>query len=208
MEIILLRLVAFVFVIPAIIAHEYAHGWVSYRLGDPTPLLTGRLKLNPKAHIDPFWTLILPLFLILSGSPVVFGMAKPVSVDPRYYKDQRKGMALTGAAGPLANLTFAVVASLLYRLFSFLNLPYFLLFVFELVVEINIVLALFNLIPIPPLDGSRIVNALLPQEIAYEYMKLERYGFLILVVLITVFRRAFWAIIEPAISFLIKVFLG
>ncbi len=207
MEIILLRLIAFVFIIPAIIAHEYAHGWVSYRLGDPTPLLTGRLKLDPRAHIDPFWTLILPLFLILSGSPVVFGMAKPVSVDPRHYKDARKGMALTGAAGPLANLTFALVVSLVYRFLHFFNLPYFLLFVLELVVEINIVLAIFNLIPIPPLDGSRIVNALLPKELAYEYMKLERYGFLILIVLITVFRGAFWAIIEPAISFMIKVFL-
>ncbi len=201
MKIILLHLVAFVFVIPAIIAHEFAHGWVSYRLGDPTPLLTGRLKLDPRVHIDPFWTLLLPFLLILSGSPVVFGMAKPVAVDPRYYKDFRKGVALTGAAGPLANLTFALAASLVYRSFSYFGFPYFVLFPLELVVEINIVLALFNLVPVPPLDGSRVVTALLPEKLAYKYMKLEKYGFLILIVLITVFRRAFWAIIEPIVFF-------
>lgn len=207
MEIVLLKLIAFVFIIPAIIAHEYAHGWVSYRLGDPTPLLAGRLRLDPRAHIDPFWTLILPLLLILSGSPAVFGMAKPVPVDPRHYKDQRKGLALTGAAGPLANLTFALVFSVFYRVFSFFRLPDPLLLIFELIVEVNIVLAVFNLIPIPPLDGSRIITAFLPEELAFEYMKLERYGFLIIIILITIFRGAFWAIIDPVISFLIKAFL-
>ncbi len=203
-----MRLVAFIFIIPAIIAHEYAHGWVSYRLGDPTPFLAGRLRLDLRAHIDPFWTILLPLLLIFSGSPVVFGMAKPVPVDPRYYKDPRKGLALTGVAGPLANLTFALLSSLFYRIFTFLAFPSSLLLMLELIVEVNILLAVFNLVPVPPLDGSRIITALLPKELAEEYIKLERYGFLILIILITIFRGVFWAIIEPVISFLLRVFLG
>jgi Zn-dependent protease len=191
-----------ILLIPSIVIHEVAHGWVSEKLGDPTPRLYGRITLDPRAHIDPFWTIIFPLLLlILSGFRFTFGMAKPVPINPRYYREPTKGMALVGLAGPGANLIFASFLALLIRLFPAL---YF----FRLAAEINIVLAVFNLIPIPPLDGSRIVAYFLPSHLARSYLSSEKYGFLILFLLLTLFKGFFWAIIAPVIDFFIRIFLG
>lgn len=191
-----------ILLIPSIVVHEVAHGWVSEKLGDPTPRLYKRLTLDPRAHIDPFWTIIFPLLLlVLSGFSFTFGMAKPVPINPRYYREPMKGMALVGLAGPASNLIFAFLLAFLIRLTPAL---YFL----RLAAEINIVLAVFNLIPIPPLDGSRIVAYFLPPHLARSYLSSEKYGFLILFLLLTLFRGLFWAIIAPVIGFFIKIFLG
>lgn len=165
------------------ILHEIAHGYVADRLGDPTARLLGRLTLNPKSHIDPFLSLALPLLLLLSGSPVIFGGAKPVPVDPFNLKDGRKDMALVSLAGPLTNIVLAILASLLIRT-TFLfpqeilleTIQYFLV----IIVKLNMLLAIFNLLPIPPLDGSKIFALLLPEKEANAYLSLGNIGMFIL----------------------------
>lgn len=187
----------------SIIVHEVSHGMVADRLGDPTPRLRGRLTLDPRAHIDPMWTILVPGLLILSGSPFVFGMAKPVPINPSNFQDPFKGMALVGAAGPVSNLAMAFAAGLLLKTGSFPYPAMLLLFIM-----INIALAVFNLIPIPPLDGSRVLMALLPREKAYALAALEPYGFLMIILL-------FWAAgdlldltLIPIYHFLFKLFTG
>jgi len=171
---IVIRIVALVF---SVILHEVAHGYVAYRLGDPTARDAKRLTLNPLAHIDLMGSVLLPLFLIIVRSPVLLGWAKPVPFNPRYFRDVKKGVMLVGLAGPASNLVLAAAAGILFRLLSFQGIVgNFLL----QVCIINVILALFNLIPIPPLDGSRVVIGFLPSEMISGYLKLERYGFLII----------------------------
>ncbi len=146
-----------------IVVHEVAHGYVAYCLGDPTAKDAGRLTLNPVAHIDPVGTLLLPALLIMSHSPVVFGWAKPVPVNPHNFRDPRRGMLLTSLAGPAANFILAVIFSIIFKLGLFPQ--YSVLWAFLLMgILISLVLGIFNLIPIPPLDGSQILFALLPQK--------------------------------------------
>lgn len=153
----------------AMVVHEWAHGFVSYKLGDPNPKINGRLSLNPLNHIDPFGMLM----FIVCG----FGWAKPVSIDSRYYKNEKLGVSLTALAGPISNFLFAGISIIINNIigggFSFL---YYLAMV-------NISLGLFNLIPIPPLDGSKVVASLLPSNLYYKYMSIERYGFIIIILL-------------------------
>lgn len=169
------------------ILHEIAHGYVADRLGDPTARLLGRLTLNPKSHIDPFLSLLLPLMLLLSGSPVIFGGAKPVPVDPFNLKDNRKDMALISLAGPLTNVLLAIIGSLLFRAAflipdqAILNFVQSILFI---VVNINILLAIFNLLPIPPLDGSKVFSLLLPEKEANAYLSMGNVGMIILFALL------------------------
>ena len=166
------------------ILHEVAHGLLADRLGDPTASLAGRLTLNPIKHIDPFMSVILPFLLIVSGSPVIFGAAKPVPVDPFNLRDGKKDMALVALAGPLTNVVIAVFAALILRSLGFAsNLPegtYFLLFVLQLVVRLNLLLAIFNLLPIPPLDGSKIVAMFLPDREAASYLSIGTFGIFII----------------------------
>lgn len=170
------------------IFHEVAHGFVADRLGDPTARLMGRLTLNPKSHIDPFMSILLPLLLIFSGSPVIFGAAKPVPVDPFNLKEGRKDMALVALAGPLTNVLIAIGASFILR---FISLPFvaslfppFLYAIcymlFAIVVTYNLLLAIFNLLPIPPLDGSKIFALLLPEKEAAVYLSLGSMGMFII----------------------------
>ena len=169
--------------VPAIVLHEVAHGFAAYKLGDPTAKNQGRLTLNPIKHIDTFGTVILPGMLMLLGGPV-FGYAKPVPYDPRYFKDKRKGDLIVGLAGPAANFVMALfgafLAWILYPTMpTLLQIsPYFfyLDFFLALFVLINLFLMFFNLLPIPPLDGSSIFAVLLPERYLPKYYQIQRYA--------------------------------
>ena len=167
------------------ILHEIMHGFVAEKLGDPTARLAGRLTLNPIKHIDPFMSILLPLLLIISGSPVIFGAAKPVPVDPFNLKDGKKDMALVALAGPLTNLVLAITAALLIRVVNLTssNLGdwiFIVLFILHLIVKLNLLLAIFNLLPIPPLDGSKIVAMFLPDRQAAIYLSISSIGIFII----------------------------
>jgi len=191
----------------ALTFHEVAHGYVARRLGDPTAEEMGRLSLNPAKHISIFGTILFPLMLYLAHSPVIFGWAKPVPVDARYFRNPLRGMMWVGMAGPMANFILALAGALVFRLLKGLVagqsvvLDLTVMFIF-----INLILGLFNLIPIPPLDGSRIVTGLLPKRLAVEYLKVERYGFLILVFLlyIGVFRDFIFPTAMRCLEFLVS----
>ncbi|MBN3038836.1 MAG: site-2 protease family protein [Candidatus Omnitrophica bacterium] len=180
----------------AVIMHEVAHGWVAYRLGDPTAKYAGRLTLNPIPHIDPIGTIFFPAILILSGSPVVFGWAKPVPINFALLRNPKKGILWVSAAGISANLLLALAFSLFLRIgiFPFNSYGWYFL---NYGILINLVLAVFNAVPIPPLDGSRIAMSLLPPDLAASYMQLERYGFLIILALLWlgILGRIIWPIV-------------
>ncbi|MCP9438889.1 MAG: site-2 protease family protein [Nitrospira sp.] len=189
----------------AMVLHEYAHGWMAEKRGDPTAKLQGRLTINPLAHIDPMGTVIVPLICLLLPGSFLFGWAKPVPVDPRNMYRPRRDMALVATAGPAMNLLLAVASALLLALllageptlsprqqagdeatpglFATLVLRPIAVMAFYSVI-INVFLALFNLIPIPPLDGGRVLTCLLPAKPATALARLEPYGMLILVGLI------------------------
>lgn len=164
--------------------HEWAHGFVAFKLGDPTPRYLGRLTLNPLAHIDYVGALMILLF--------GFGWAKPVQVNSRYFKNPKWGMAITAFAGPLANIIVAFISLLIAFgiIYTTTWLSYsviwlnFILSVLIFIAQINISLAVFNLIPIPPLDGSKLLSALLPNRIYYRIMQYERYFFIVIVLLL------------------------
>jgi len=168
--------VALIIVIFSAILHEVAHGYVAERLGDPTARLMGRLTLDPRKHIDPLMSIALPLLLLISGSPIIIGAAKPVPVDPFNLRDGRKDLALVSLAGPLTNIAIAVIFSLILRIFPW--------DIFALIVHLNLLLAIFNLIPIPPLDGSKIFALILPDKAANAYMSLGTIGMILIFILL------------------------
>ncbi|OQW79546.1 MAG: site-2 protease family protein [Proteobacteria bacterium ST_bin11] len=174
-------------VIFAITGHEVAHGWVAKKLGDNTAADQGRLTLNPLKHIDILGTLIIPGLLLLTFTGFVFGWAKPVPVDPRAFKKPRQAMAIVAVAGPLSNLLMAAAWAMLARIGVMLEIEYIsfpLIYSGVAGISINLVLALINLLPIPPLDGSRILSGLLPDYWAWQYNRLERFGFIFLLILL------------------------
>jgi len=179
--------------IMSVVIHEFAHGYTAYRLGDNTARDMGRLTLNPIKHLDPFGSVILPLLLIISNAGFVIGWAKPVPYNPNNLRDFRKGTFLVSVSGIIANLLMALLFGLLIRLAPSLGLPLYIdsiqtlhpfYKISTIIVFTNLVLAIFNLIPIPPLDGSKILFSALPPKYRYIENFLEQYGFLLLIIFI------------------------
>jgi len=191
----------------AITVHEVAHGWIASKLGDKTALMLGRLTLNPLKHIDIVGTIIVPLALLFLGG-FIFGWAKPVPVNPNNLKKPRRDMALVAIAGPIANIIMAFIWAAIMKLGSIL-MGHGLQFALPIVlmgqagILINLTLMALNLIPIPPLDGSRVIAALLPPKLAYKYDRIAPYGFFVLLLLLTtgILRLFLW----PPIALLHKL---
>ena len=209
MEILGLILIIIIFLFSVVI-HEVAHGSVANFLGDPTAKYAGRLTLNPLKHLDPFGSIILPGILILmsmvSGFGIIFGWAKPVPINPYNFRDQKYGSAKVAIAGPAANISLALVFGLLLRFLPFGagQFSQSLILVFGYVVWVNLLLAIFNLLPIPPLDGSHILFAFLPASMESTKIILSQYGFFILIFII--FFLLGWII--PFINWLFYLIVG
>lgn len=212
---------ALLYVVPlllAVIAHEVAHGWVAEKRGDPTARRLGRITLNPLVHIDPVGTLLLPSLLFILNAPFLFGWARPVPVVAANLRGGRRDMAMVAAAGPLTNFLLAVVSGGVYRLilwtgltghgaekagFGWLAEP--LIRMAEISVEFNLVLMVINLLPIPPLDGGRMLAGLAPAGAARALDRLEGYGMLIVLILIG---TNLWGyIVWPVLKFFLGIFL-
>ena len=194
----------------AITVHEVAHGWVAWKRGDPTAMLMGRLTLNPIKHIDPFGTILLPGILLLLHSPFLFGYAKPVPVNFDGLKDPKRDMVLVAIAGPAANLLMAFFWTLVLWLGG--HLPGALAYLDEPMqlmgkagIMINVILIIFNLIPIPPLDGGRVAVGLLPSSASIALSRIEPYGFIILIVLL--FTGVLWSVLGPLFLMMSNFFL-
>ena len=194
-----------VYAIPLIFAitlHESAHGWAAGRLGDPTATMLGRVTINPIPHIDPIGTIAVPGALLLmtltGGGGLLFGWAKPVPINPRYFRNPLKAMTITAAAGPLSNLLQMIFWALLLKALAAVGFyDKFVISVCAAGISVNLMLMAFNLIPIPPLDGGRIVRGLLPRQAGIAFDKIEPYGFMILLVLM----------VGGGLSFFVRPFL-
>ncbi|MFZ3106519.1 MAG: site-2 protease family protein [Candidatus Hydromicrobium sp.] len=207
--------------IMGVVLHEYAHGYIAYKSGDNTAKSLGRLTLNPIAHIDLFGSILLPLLLILINSGIVFGYAKPVPINPGYFRNYRKGLRYTSLAGPVTNLIFAFVVGLVYGLFFYIFFKItngmlmsdtFGFKAFDLVsqifinaIYINVFLAILNFIPIPPLDGSKILASFLPDEAMFKFLSLGRFGFIFIFIFLFLGGGIFWRVISPVFNFIYNI---
>lgn len=195
----------------AITLHEAAHGWVASKLGDPTAKQLGRITINPIKHIDPMGTVVVPLFLAMI-SPFVMGWAKPVPVDPRYFKSPLLDMALVAVAGPVSNFFMACFWAIFIQL-ALLSLEQSQLLAFlaemgQNGIIINIVLMVLNLLPIPPLDGGRVVAGILPPKVAIPFMQLERFGMIIILLLLVsgILGKILWPVVMHFVKIIGAIF--
>jgi len=182
--------------------HEFAHSWVAYRCGDTTPKLMGRLSLNPLVHIDPLATLLMPFFLfIITKGRFIFGAAKPVPINHWLLRNPKRDIIWIGIAGPLANILLAFFIGLMIR---FIPSQSLLTIILNYLAVISLILGIFNLIPIPPLDGSRIVMGILPSRFSYLYARLEPYG--IIIIMLILWMGFAETIILPSLNIMVKLF--
>ncbi len=189
-----------VILIMSVIVHELAHGYAADTMGDPTPRLSGRLTLNPIAHLDWFGSILLPVFLVITGSPFLVGWAKPVPFNPYNLRNKKWGGAIVAVAGPLSNIGLAVIFSVILK---FVTVSAFMYSFMSGIVIINIALAIFNLVPIPPLDGHHILYAILGNHAYKVKIFLQRYSIIILIIFI----MYGWKFISPIISWLYGLLL-
>lgn len=198
-------------VLCAITLHEVAHGRVALRFGDRTALMQGRLSLNPLRHVDPIGTVLVPIGLLLLGSPFLFGWAKPVPVDPRYFRHPRADMAWVAAAGPISNLVMAILWTLVGGVAgsAFMGGGVVAEWLFNMAtvgLVANVLLAVFNMLPIPPLDGGRVLVGILPSNAAYKLARIEPYGMWIVLALLYLHVLEF--VLSPIVSLLTRLIAG
>lgn len=206
-------LIEWIILITAVSVHEFAHAFMADHLGDPTPRLAGRLTLNPKVHIDIIGTVLLPLLMLISGTGILFGWAKPTPFDPFNLRNPKRDSALIAFAGPISNILFAIVLSILHNFIFFGLLGYSLIGLLDelliMAIQINVILAVFNLIPVHPLDGFKVVAGLLPKKYYHDWLALEPYGMIFLILLIFPFfgSSPVSRFLSPAVNFLLSFLL-
>jgi Zn-dependent protease len=193
-----------VILVMSVVIHEVSHGFMAEYFGDDTARYAGRLTLNPLPHLDLLGSIILPALLVFSGSPVLFGWAKPVPYNPNNLRDRKWGTIWVAAAGILANFLLAIIFGLVLRFTHGLGLPDDFYFIVSIIVIVNLALGIFNLVPIPPLDGSKILLSLLPASYFELAMTLERYSLILLLFFILFFAN----ILYPILAFLFWLITG
>lgn len=199
-----LKIFQLIVLIMSAIGHEYMHGWMADRLGDSTAKDEGRLTLNPIPHIDLVGSIVMPLLLLFSNSSFIFGWAKPVPFNPYNLRDKKYGTAKVAFAGPLGNLMIAIFFGLILRFVSFSESSLMIKPLMEIIIYINILLMVFNLVPIPPLDGSKVIMPFLPYSWQLKIANLERYGMIIVFLFVIL---AFQFLI-PIVNLLFKLIVG
>ena len=196
----------------SIVLHEMAHGYAANWLGDPTARLQGRLSGNPLVHLDPLGSVIIPALLFFGNAGILFGWAKPVPYNPYNLNNQRWGEAIVAAAGPAINILLALIFAVLIRLAPALGLPGSFIEIAGFIVYINLLLAFFNMIPIPPLDGSKILMSVLPFHLKQQYRQLtqwvERYGLFVTFAFIFIFINVFWGPFSALVGTVFELFTG
>jgi len=196
----------------AVVLHEVAHGWVANRLGDPTAARMGRLTLNPISHVDIYGTILIPLFLVVVGAPFIFGYAKPVPVNFYNLGNPKRDMIWVAAAGPITNIILAVVSGYMFKavyglenlLPDMLQSPLAMMADFS--VKMNVMLAAFNLLPVPPLDGGRVLVGMAPQPLSSIVARIEPFGFIIVLALLMTHTLDFF--LEPFVYFVLRLVQG